>query len=81
MFGEQMNWKGWEDIKKWASKNGFNHLVERMQLNNDAWMSSGEFGRSQRDICDSLRYANDEQEALEIAKAMDEAFKDNYGLY
>ena len=81
MFGEQMKWKGWEDIKKWASKNGFKNLVKRMQLNNDAWMSSGEFGRSQRDICDNLRYANDEQEALEIAKAMDEAFKENYGLY
>ncbi len=81
MFGEQMKWTGWEDIKKWASKNGFKHLVKRMQLNNDAWMSSGEFGRSQRDICDNLRYANDEQEALEIAKAMNEAFKENYGLY
>ena len=81
MFGEQMNWKGWQDIKAWAEKNGFKNLVKRMQLNNDAWMSSGEFGRSQKNICDELRFANDEAEALEIASAMNEAFKENYGLF
>lgn len=81
MFGEQMNWKGWQDIKAWAEKKGFKNLAKRMQLNNDAWMSSGEFGRSQKNICDELRFANDETEALEIASAMNEAFKENYGLY
>jgi hypothetical protein len=81
MFGEQMKWTGWEDIKKWAQKNGFKNLVARMQLNNDSWMSSGEFGRSQRDICDTLRFAKDEQEALEMASAMDSAFSENFGLW
>ena len=81
MFGEQMNWKGWRDIKAWAEKKGYKNLAKRMQLNNDCWMSSGEFGRSQRDICDNLRYAQDINEAIEIASAMDEAFKENYGLY
>lgn len=81
MFGEQMKWKGWEDIKAWAEKKGFKHLVARMQLNNDAWMSSGEFGRSQKAICDNLRFAKDEAEALDIAKSMDSSFAENFGLY
>ena len=81
MFGEQMNWKGWEDIKAWAEKKGYKNLAKRMQLNNDCCMSSGEFGRSQRDICDNLRYAQDADEAIEIASAMDNEFSKNYGLY
>ena len=52
-----------------------------MELNNTCWNSSGEFGRSQRDICDSLRFANDEDEAIEIANEMEEMFSENYGLY
>ena len=81
MFGEQMKWTGWRDIKNWASKNGFKHLVARMQLNNDGWMSSGEFGRSQVEICDNLRFARDKEEALLIAKEMDKKFATNYGLW
>ena len=81
MFGEQMKWTGWRDIKNWASKNGFKHLAARMQLNSDGWMSSGEFGRSQVEICDNLRFARDEKEALELAGAMDKAFSENFGLY
>lgn len=81
MFGEKMNWKGWEDVKAWAEKNGFTNLVKRMQLNNDCWMSSGEFGRSQVEICDSLRYATDEDNALRMAENLDKAFSKNYGLY
>ena len=81
MFGEQMKWTGWQDIQKWAEKNGFKHLVARMQLNSDSWMSSGEFGRSQKEICDNLRFAEDKEEALELASAMDKAFSENFGLY
>lgn len=81
MFGEKMNWKGWEDVKAWAEKNGFKNLVKRMQLNNDCWMSSGEFGRSQVEICDNLRYATDEENALRMAENLDKAFSKNYGLY
>lgn len=81
MFGEKMNWKGWQDIKAWAEKNGFKNLAARMQLNNDAWMSSGEFGRNQVEICDSLRLADNEDEALRIAGEFDKAFKENYGLW
>ena len=58
MFGKQENWKSWKDIQKWAEKNGFKNLSARMQLNNDCWMSSGEFGRSQTQICDDLRFAD-----------------------
>ena len=34
-----------------------------------------------KEICDTLRFAKDEQEALEIASAMDGAFSENFGLY
>lgn len=81
MFGEQMGWKRWEDIKAWAEEKGYKNLAKRMQLNNDCWMSSGEFGRSQRDICDNLRYAQSVDEAIKIASALDNAFSENYGLY
>lgn len=80
-FEKQMGWESWKDIQKWAKKNGFKHLVARMQLNNDSWMSSGEFGRSQKEICDNLRFAEDKEEALELASAMDKAFSENFGLY
>lgn len=60
---------------------GYNNIVKRMDLNDSCWMSSGEFGKSQRDICDSLRFASDEDEAIEIANEMEEAFSENYGLY
>lgn len=78
---KDLGWKNWKDIKKWAEKNGFKNLAKRMQLNNDCWMSSGEFGRSQVEICDNLRYAEDEEEAKEIAKSMDDNCKENYGLW
>lgn len=81
MFGETMNWKNWKEIKAWAEKQGFKNLAKRMQLNNDCWMSSGEFGRSQTEICDNLRYASDESEALEIAEAYDKACAINNGLW
>ena len=81
MFGKQENWKSWKDIQKWAEKNGFTNLSARMQLNNDCWMSSGEFGRSQTQICDDLRFADNEEEALKIASAMDGAFSENFGLW
>ena len=76
-----MNWKSWQDIKKWAEKHKFDNLAKRLQLNNDCWMSSGEFGRSQKEICDSLRFAEDENKALEIAQNFDRQFAENFGLY
>lgn len=80
-FGEKMNWKSWRDIKKWCHESGYNNIVKRMDLNDRCWMSSGEFGRSQKDICDSLRFASDEDEVIEIANEMEKAFSENYGLY
>lgn len=81
MFGQTMNWKTWKDILKWVEKKGYKKLAERMRLNNACWMSSGEFGKSQVEICDSLRYAQDEDEALEIASELNEAMSENFGLY
>lgn len=80
-FGKDMEWKEWGEIKKWAEMNGFKNLASRMQLNNDCWMSSGEFGRNQRAICDNLRFAEDEEEALKLAKQMDKACSENFGLW
>jgi hypothetical protein len=59
--------KSWKDIKEWAEENGFEKLAKRLQLNNDCWNSCGEFGRSQVAICDSIRYAETEEERLEVA--------------
>jgi hypothetical protein len=52
-----------------------------MDLNNNCWNSSGEFGRSQVAICDSIRLAETEDEALEIATQLNEEMEENYGLY
>lgn len=62
--------KNWRDIRDWCSKNGFEKLAKRMQLNNDCWNSSGEFGRSQVYICDSMRFAESEEERFEIASKL-----------
>lgn len=62
--------KSWHDIKDWCEENGFDKLAKRMQMNNDCWWSSGEFGRSQVYICDSLRFAESEEERLEVAQAL-----------
>lgn len=63
--------KNWHDIKDWCEEHGFKTLARRMQLNNDCWNSSGEFGRSQVYICDSLRFAESEEEREDIASALE----------
>lgn len=62
--------KDWHDIKDWCEENGFDKLAKRMQMNNDCWWSSGEFGRSQVMICDALRFAESEEEREEIARQL-----------
>lgn len=59
--------KSWRDIKDWAVEHGFTKMAKRMQVNNDCWNSSGEFGRSQVQICDAMRFADTEDERLRIA--------------
>lgn len=73
--------KTWREIKEWAEKNGFNNMAKRMQLNNDCWNSSGEFGRSQVQICDAMRFADSEEDRLEIAKQIDDDCSENVGLW
>lgn len=75
------DFKDWHDIKKWAEDHGYKNMAARMQLNNDAWMSSGEFGRSQVAICDAMRFAKSEEERHEIAKQINDETAENYGLY
>ena len=78
------NWhdfKSWRDIMAWAKDKGLKHLVARMELNHRCWNSSGEFGRSQVEICDNIRLALTEADAEEIAIQMDAQMEENYGLY
>lgn len=69
--------KNWHDIQDWCKENGFNRTAKRMQINNDCWNSSGEFGRSQVYICDSLRFAESEEERLEVAQAIEEELSED----
>lgn len=80
-FGEQQGWKSWRDIRDWCDGGGYKNIVKRMNLNDSCWNSSGEFGRSQVEICDSLRFADNEDEAKEIASELDKRFSENFGLY
>lgn len=70
--------KNWHDIKDWAEENGFKNIPKRMQINNDYWMSSGEFGRSQVQICDALRFADTEEERLRIAEEIEEDLESDF---
>ncbi len=63
--------KSWRDIMAWAEERGFKNIVKRMEMNNKYWNSCGEFGRSQVAICDALRFAEDEDERVEIAERME----------
>ena len=56
-------------------------MAKRMQLNNDCWNSSGEFGRNQVQICDAMRFADSEEDRLEIAKQIDDDCSENMGLW
>lgn len=70
--------KNWHDIQDWVKENGFKNIVKRMQINNDCWMSSGEFGRSQVRICDSLRFCKSEEERLEVAGEIEEELNHDF---
>lgn len=69
--------KSWRDIKQWALDNGYNLMANRLQLNNDCWNSSGEFGRSQAAICDAMRFAVSEKDRHEIANDIEETLKND----
>lgn len=73
--------KNWHDIQDWAKENGFKNIVKRMQINNDCWASSGEFGRSQVRICDSLRFCDSEEERLEVARELEEELEPELELF
>ena len=70
--------KTWHDIQDWAKENDFKNIVKRMQINNDCWNSSGEFGRSQVEICDSLRFCKSEEERLEVAGEIEEELNHDF---
>lgn len=62
--------KNWRDIKSWFEENGYEIMAKRMQMNNDCWNSSGEFGRSQVYICDNMRFAESEEERHNVARML-----------
>lgn len=62
--------KNWRDIKRWFEENGYEIMAKRMQMNNDCWNSSGEFGRSQVYICDNMRFAESEEERHNVARML-----------
>ncbi len=67
--------KGWRDILSWAKENGFERISKRLEINNACWNSSGEFGRSQVEICDAIRLAESEEERMSIAEDIEESLK------
>lgn len=69
--------KSWRDIKEWFEERGYNLTAKRMQLNNDCWNSSGEFGRSQVAICDAMRFCDTEEEREEIGRQIEESMMDD----
>ena len=72
--------KNWHEIQDWCKENGFEKIAKRMQINNDCWNSCGEFGRSQVYICDSLRFAESEEDRLEVAQAIEEELAEDIVL-
>ena len=72
--------KNWREIKEWAERHKFERLARRLQLNNDCWSSSGEFGRSQVYLCDSMRSAESEDERVEIAEMLERELADDIVL-
>lgn len=72
--------KNWREIKEWAERNGFDRLAKRLQLNNDCWNSSGEFGRSQVYLCDNMRYAENEDERLAVAEQLEQELAEDIVL-
>ena len=72
-----VKFNNWHDIKDWAVENGYKNIAKRLQFNNDAWMSSGEFGRSQKMICDSLRFAKTDEELHAVAKDLEKELSED----
>lgn len=68
----------WRDIKAWALENGYNRMAKRLQLNNDCWNSSGEFGRSQVAMCDAMRMAETEAERHEVASDIEASLENDW---
>lgn len=67
----------WHEIKEWFEERGYHLTAKRMQLNNDCWMSSGEFGRSQVAICDAMRFCDTEEEREEVGRQIEESMMDD----
>lgn len=59
--------KNWKDIRDWMDENGYITVAYRMGLNDAFWNCSGEFGRSQVYICDSMRFCETEEERHDTA--------------
>lgn len=81
MSKEKINFKRWDEIRDWATEHGFKNLAKRLQLNNDCWMSSGEFGRNQKYLCDTIRFAESYEKQVELGGVLEDELSENLGLY
>ena len=66
--------KNWRDIQEYFKENGYQLLVDRMEMNNAFWNSCGEFGRSQVYICDSMRFCRTGEERQQTAFELNEYY-------
>lgn len=64
--------KNWREVMEWAKENNYQRMARRMEINNECWWSSGEFGRSQVAICDAMRGAESEEERREVAEVIEQ---------
>lgn len=69
--------KSWKDIEEWAKRNGYKRIAKRVRFNAENWWSSGEFGRSQKEICDTMRHARTETARHEWAGRIERALEDD----
>lgn len=72
------NFESWRDILEWVKDNGFKRLAKWMTVNNACYWSSGEFGRAQAMICDSIRLAYTEDDALVVAEELEQETSEWY---
>lgn len=73
-FGKEQGWTNWRQVRDWLLANEFKALAKCMNMNNMWAGSVGWAGRAQCDICDCLRFAQDEAQALERAEALTEEY-------
>lgn len=76
-FAQQEGWRSWRDILAFVEELGCKALAKRMRINNKCWESSGEFGRSQVEICNTILACRTREEAEDVVRDMEEAMAED----